>query len=86
MDTIDLLWRKEVSQVRRGRPPKYTTDQIVTTAIDVADEKGAEFTVRDVAAAVGIPVMSLYSYVDGREQLIALMVDQIGRASCRERV
>ncbi|MFZ2242728.1 MAG: TetR/AcrR family transcriptional regulator C-terminal domain-containing protein [Gordonia amarae] len=77
MDTIDLLWRKEVPQVRRGRPPKYTTDQIVTTAIDVADEKGTEFTVRDVAAAVGIPVMSLYSYVDGRDQLIALMVDQV---------
>ena len=27
--------------------PKYTTDQIVSTAITVADEKGAEFTVRD---------------------------------------
>ncbi|HMS74963.1 TetR/AcrR family transcriptional regulator [Gordonia sp. (in: high G+C Gram-positive bacteria)] len=77
MDTIDLLWRKEAPQLRRGRPPKYTTDQIVSTAITVADEKGAEFTVRDVAAAVGIPVMSLYSYVDGREQLIALMVDQV---------
>ena len=76
MDTIDLLWRKEVPQVRRGRPPRYTTDQIVTTAIGVADEKGADFTVRDVAAAVGIPVMSLYSYVDGREQLIVLMADQ----------
>ncbi len=77
MKTIDLLWRKEVPQPRRGRPPKYTTDQIVRTAITVADDKGTEFTVRDVAAAVGIPVMSLYSYVDGRDQLIALMVDQV---------
>nr|WP_249361802.1 TetR/AcrR family transcriptional regulator C-terminal domain-containing protein [Gordonia araii] len=62
---------------RRGRPPKYTTDQIVEAAIAVADREGSFFTLRDVAGELGIPVMSLYSYAANREQLVALMIDDV---------
>ncbi|GFM19295.1 MULTISPECIES: TetR/AcrR family transcriptional regulator C-terminal domain-containing protein [Mycobacteriaceae] len=76
MNTVDLLWRHELpSAPRRGRPPKLTHDQVVTAAVAVADRIGAAFTLRHVAEALGVPVMSLYSYVDGREQLLELMVD-----------
>ncbi|MFT4200678.1 TetR/AcrR family transcriptional regulator [Gordonia sp. (in: high G+C Gram-positive bacteria)] len=77
MDTIDLLWRNEVPAKRRGRPPRFSTDQVVAAAVAVADRDGSGFTLRDVAAELGIPVMSLYSYVDGREQLLALMADDV---------
>ena len=77
MDTVGLLWRHEAQEPpRRGRPPKLTTDQVVAAAIAVADRAGLSFTLRDIAAALDAPVMSLYSYVDSREQLLELMVDQ----------
>ena len=76
MNTVDLLWRRELpAGPRRGRPPKLTHDQVVTAAVAVADRIGIAFTLRHVAEALGVPVMSLYSYVDGREQLLELMVD-----------
>lgn len=77
MDTIDLLWRNKMpAPPRRGRPPRFTVDQVVTAAISVADRIGLSFSLRDVAEALGAPVMSVYSYIDNREQLLELMVDQ----------
>ena len=77
MDTIDLLWRHERPlPVRRGRPPRFSADQVVAAAIAVADRLGLTFTLRDVAAALEVPVMTLYSYVRSREQLLELMADQ----------
>ncbi|MGE2713789.1 TetR/AcrR family transcriptional regulator [Mycolicibacterium litorale] len=77
MDTIDLLWRHEKPlPARRGRPPRFTADQVVAAAIGVADRLGLPFTLRDVAAALDVPVMTLYSYVRSREQLLELMADQ----------
>ncbi|MDZ4266120.1 MAG: TetR/AcrR family transcriptional regulator C-terminal domain-containing protein [Mycobacterium sp.] len=77
LDTVDLLWRNHAPRTaRRGRRPKRTTDHVVAAAIAVADRRGLSFTLREVAEESGTPVMSLYSYVDGREQLLELMVDQ----------
>lgn len=77
VDTIDLLWRNVMpARARRGRPPRFTADQVVTAAITVADRRGLSFTLRDIAETLGAPVMSVYSYIDSREQLLELMVDQ----------
>ncbi|BBY15531.1 TetR/AcrR family transcriptional regulator C-terminal domain-containing protein [Mycolicibacterium litorale] len=77
MDTVDLLWRRERPlPLRRGRPPRFTADQVVAAAIAVADRLGLPFTLRDVAGALEAPVMTLYSYVSSREQLLELMADQ----------
>ncbi|BBX68005.1 TetR/AcrR family transcriptional regulator C-terminal domain-containing protein [Mycolicibacterium psychrotolerans] len=77
MGTIELLWRRELPAApRRGRPPRFTVDAVVAAAIAVADRTGLSFTLRDVAQALAAPVMSVYSYIDGREQLLELMVDQ----------
>lgn len=76
MDTITLLWRHEQpAPARRGRPPRLTTDDVVVAGIVVADRIGPGFSLREVAEELGVPVMSLYSYVDSREQLVELMVD-----------
>lgn len=85
MDTLDLLWRRErPTPPRRGRPPRYNVDAVVAAGIGVADEAGLSFTLRDVAQALDAPVMSVYSYIDGREQLLELMTDQC-RADMRHR-
>lgn len=77
MDTIDLLWRRQRPlPARRGRPPRFSTDQVVSAAIAVADRLGLPFTLRDVATSLEVPVMTLYSYVGSREQLLELMADQ----------
>jgi AcrR family transcriptional regulator len=75
--TTELLWRRDVSlPVRPGRRPRHTIDEIVAAAIQVADAKGAAFGLRDVAATLAVGVMSLYSYVADRDQLLALMIDE----------
>ena len=85
MDTLDLLWRRErPTPPRRGRPPRYTVDAVVAAGIAVADEAGLSFALRDVARALDAPVMSVYSYIDGREQLVELMTDQC-RADMKHR-
>lgn len=77
MDTVDLLWRHERPlPARRGRPPRFSPDQVVDAAVAVADRLGLPFTLRDVADALEVPVMTLYSYVRNREQLLELMADQ----------
>ncbi|HNP56204.1 MAG TPA: TetR/AcrR family transcriptional regulator C-terminal domain-containing protein [Gordonia sp. (in: high G+C Gram-positive bacteria)] len=86
MDTIDLLWRNEVPSKQRGRPPKFSTEQVVEAAIAVADAKGSAFSLRDVATQIGTPVMSLYSYVDSREQLLELMADDARATMAHDRL
>ncbi len=76
MDTISLLWRHEQQPApRRGRPPRFSTDEVVAAGVAVADDVGADFSLREVAGRLGTPVMSLYSYVESREQLLELMID-----------
>jgi AcrR family transcriptional regulator len=78
--TTELLWRHEVPlPPRPGRRPRFSVDDIVAAAIEVADSAGAAFALRDVASSLGVGVMSLYSYVDDREQLLDLMIDECHR-------
>lgn len=77
MSTVKLLWRHRFpAEPRRGRPARTTVDDIVTAGIKVADRVGLGFGMREVAAEVGVPVMTLYSAIGSRDQLIELMVDQ----------
>lgn len=77
MDTVSLLWRRELAPpARRGRPPKLHVDTVVDAGIAVADRVGPQFSLREVADELGVAVMVLYSYVTGRDQLLDLMVDE----------
>ncbi|GAA2994547.1 TetR/AcrR family transcriptional regulator C-terminal domain-containing protein [Kitasatospora albolonga] len=62
----------------RGRPPRYSREQITVAAVGLADEEGlAAVTMRAVAARLGVAVMSLYSYVPDKDTLLELMVDAV---------
>ncbi len=77
MQTVRLLWRGRFPiETRRGRPSRVSLDEVVAAGIAVADRVGSSFGLREVADSAGLPVMTLYSSVTGRDQLLELMVDQ----------
>lgn len=72
---LDLLWTPK-ERAARGPKPGLTIDQIVTTAIQIADREGlAAVTMRRVADELGFTTMALYRYVPGKDELIDLMAD-----------
>lgn len=77
---LRLLWRHgrdEDPAPRRGRRQSLRVDDVVDTAITVADRDGLDaLTMRGLATELGIGAMSLYTYVPGRQELLALMADQ----------
>lgn len=79
METTQLLWRHRLpTERRRGRQPRLSLDDIVASGVRVADRVGhLGFGLREVAEQAGVPVMTLYSSVTGRDQLLQLMVDQV---------
>jgi DNA-binding transcriptional regulator YhcF (GntR family) len=55
---------------------ELTREQVVRAAIAVADAEGlGALSMRRVAADLGIPTMSLYRYVPGKDELVLLMAD-----------
>lgn len=76
---IALLWRHErTTSPRRGPKPRFTVDNLVAAAIELADAQGADaVSMRALASALGSSTMSLYSYVPDKSTLLALMADQV---------
>jgi DNA-binding transcriptional regulator YhcF (GntR family) len=64
---------------RRPRRPSghaTTREDVVRTAVAVADAEGlATLSMRRVAAELGIPTMSLYQPVPGKDALVDLMIE-----------
>ncbi|MEV4579797.1 TetR/AcrR family transcriptional regulator [Nonomuraea jabiensis] len=53
-------------------------ERIVWTAIRIANADGLEsMSMRHVANVLGVKVMSLYNYIDGKDELIDLMVEAV---------
>lgn len=78
--TLALLWRHTLGEQPGARGPKQktTVDAVVACGIALADEEGLDaFSMRKVAERLGMGVMSLYTYVPGRDDLIGLMVDEV---------
>lgn len=75
--TLALLWG-EPSTVRKGPARSIAVGKVVDAALAIADDRGlAGVTVRAVADRVGIAPMSVYTYVPGKPELLALMVDAL---------
>ena len=73
--TIDLLWG--VHRPRRGPKPSLSGDQVVTTAIELADRDGlGGLSMRRLAEELGITAMSLYGYVPSKAELLDVMADR----------
>jgi AcrR family transcriptional regulator len=61
-----------------GRRPRLRREQIAAAAIAIADADGfAALSMRRVAAELGSGTMSLYRYIDAKEDLVALMADAL---------
>jgi len=62
----------------RGRVPEHTRESIAAVATELADSRGlSAVTMRSVAQLLGGGSASLYRYVRSRDELLALMVDQV---------
>jgi AcrR family transcriptional regulator len=63
---------------RVGRPPRLTTHQIVTTAIELADEHGLEgLSMPKLAKRLGVGTMTLYGYVENKDDLLDRIAERI---------
>lgn len=55
-----------------------TRERVLQGALDLADEIGIEaFTMRRLAAALGVKPMTIYHYVPGKEQILDGIVDMV---------
>lgn len=71
----ELLWAAPRTP-KRGPRPRVRLDEIVATAVRLADTEGiAAASMQRVADELGVTKMALYRYVPGRAELVALMVD-----------
>lgn len=74
---LELLWRA-APETARGPRKQLTVDEVVAAAIGLADAEGLEaVTVRRLAQELGKAPMTLYTYVPGKSELVALMLDAL---------
>lgn len=72
---LQLLWGIEQSG-RRGPKPSLTIQEIGAAACAIADDEGlAAVSMKRVAVSLGLTTMSLYRYLDSKEQLYDVMAD-----------
>jgi TetR/AcrR family tetracycline transcriptional repressor len=69
----------QVERGRRSRPGRgLSLDRIVTAALELVDEQGiGAGTMRAVASRLGVRSMSLYRYVQDRDELYDAVVERI---------
>ena len=67
----------DVRAVRRGRPARYTQDDLVTVVAAVFLERGYDAaSMADLARASGLTKSAFYHHVSGKEQLLRLAVNR----------
>ena len=72
---LQLLWGRE-SEGRRGPKPGRSILEIGAAAVEIADAEGLDaISMKSVAQAVGFTTISLYRYVDSKDELSSVMVD-----------
>ena len=62
----------------RGPQPSLSVDAIVTAAVALADAEGVDaVSMRRIASELSVGTMSLYRYVETKDDLLDLMTDQV---------
>jgi len=70
---LDLLWGRR-ERGKKGPKPGLTLDAIVEAALKVADAEGlGAVSMARVAGELGFTTMSLYRYVNSKEELLQLL-------------
>jgi AcrR family transcriptional regulator len=74
--TLQLLWRDPTAIPRHGPRQGLSIDAVVDAATELADAQGLDaVTMRQVARALGVVPMTLYTYVPSKAELLDLMLD-----------
>lgn len=74
---VTSVWFRPTPAPRQAAPA-FSRDEIIRTAIDLADHGGLEsVSMRRIAARIGSAPTSLYWYVADKEELYELMVDAV---------
>jgi len=61
-----------------ARRPRFTREEIATTAIRIADAEGFDaVSMRRIAAELGAGTMTLYHYVRTKDELLTLITDEV---------
>lgn len=64
----------EQSRARIGRPPRLDTATVIGAAIELADKNGLdELSMPKLARRLGVGTMTVYSYVDNKQDLLDQM-------------
>jgi TetR/AcrR family transcriptional regulator, tetracycline repressor protein len=62
----------------RGRPPSLTDQDVVDAALELTAEIGFDnLSMRALARSLGVPTMTIYNYVPGKEALLELVLSHI---------
>jgi AcrR family transcriptional regulator len=73
---LELLWGLRQPEPRRGPKPRLSREAVVAAAVALADAEGLEaVSMQRVAKELGYTTMSLYRYVDSKEDMLLLMSD-----------
>ncbi|MEV6299133.1 TetR/AcrR family transcriptional regulator [Actinoplanes sp. NPDC051861] len=76
MEAVPVWLRERRAGV--GRPAERSRAEVTAAAIALADREGlAAVSMRRVAAELGTGAASLYRYVDSRDDLLDLMIDEV---------
>jgi AcrR family transcriptional regulator len=75
-DYVDLAWRGDDGR-RPGPRRRLQLGEIAAAGVALADEGGlGRVSMRTVGARLGVTSMSLYRYVQAKDELLALMIDE----------
>lgn len=73
---LKMLWGVDDPHPRRGPRPGLSRERVVQAAIEVAEAEGlSALSMRRVALRLEVGTASLYTYVPGKPELLALMLD-----------
>lgn len=75
--SLELLWGVR-ERPRRGPKPRLAVEDVVRTAIAVADAEGLDaLSMRRIAEELDVAPMSIYTYVPGKAELVDVMLDRV---------
>ena len=70
--------RQQGASPRPGGTGHLTRERVLVGAVALADEIGIEeFTMRRLAASLGVKPMTIYHHVPGKEQIIDGIIDMV---------
>lgn len=74
---LEALWGIEPDKPRRGPKPTVTVTDIGRAAVALADNSGWEMvSMKAIAESLGMTTMSLYRYVESKDDIGEIMVDE----------